>query len=270
MIDKAMQGEAKAKAEFAAASRRIATVFDNVRETAKSDHIRAKNEANTAPRERSQEGDRRCAAAMKPLIETGHIADEYRERLDELAAIYRKFKLDPEMPPPSRESYTKFEDPPGEILNRLTRMEPPLKILEGLIIPKSLKGANEAWIFILTTVIAVGLTAYLDLGFSGIAGAPSRASRSAGCSVPGSSGWQSPSSKRLYHAAATVARRRRRPECPLPLRKPGSPFGGTQAAGLAERGRPLGAKDNRARAIATGELVHITLSDLSMCSGVIP
>ena len=27
-------------------------------------------------------------------------------------------------------------------------MEPPLKILEGLIIPKSMKGAREAWVFI--------------------------------------------------------------------------------------------------------------------------
>src|SRR5436305_7029050 len=45
IIDAALKGEADAKAEFAAVSRRIASEFDGVRESAKTELSRAKNEA---------------------------------------------------------------------------------------------------------------------------------------------------------------------------------------------------------------------------------
>ena len=50
----------EAKAEFAAVSRRIASEFDGLRETAKTEHNRAKNEAASAARGRQQESRRRA------------------------------------------------------------------------------------------------------------------------------------------------------------------------------------------------------------------
>ena len=58
---------------------------------------------------------------MKPLIDAVAIADGFRKRLATLAAVYAKFKLNPEPPAPARESYSKFEDPVDEIFNRLAR-----------------------------------------------------------------------------------------------------------------------------------------------------
>ena len=162
IIDAALKGEARAKAEFAAVSRRIASEFDGVRESAKVELSRAKNEAATMLEAGQKKAAAEHAAAMKPLIDSMAIADGYRQRLATLAALYRKFKLNPEPPAPSRESYSKFEDPVDEILNRLTRMEGPLKILEGLIIPKTMMGAREAWVFCFTLPIALGLAMWFD------------------------------------------------------------------------------------------------------------
>ena len=70
---------------------------------------------------------------------------------------YRKFKLNPEAPAPTRESYDRYSDPSDELFTRLARMEPPLKLLEGLIIPKAMKGGREAWVFIFVILPLVGL-----------------------------------------------------------------------------------------------------------------
>ena len=110
VVDAAIQGEAKAKADFAAASRRIAAVFDNVRETAKQDYNQAKNDAAAALEAGHRKAVSDHAAAMRPLIESGEIADSFRSRLDAVAAAYGKFKLSAEPPLPSRESYTKYEE----------------------------------------------------------------------------------------------------------------------------------------------------------------
>ncbi len=162
IIDAALKGEARAKAEFAAVSRRIASEFDGVRENAKVELNRAKNEAATMLESGQKKAAAEHAAAMKPLIDSVAIADGYRHRLATLAALYRKFKLNPDPAAPARESYSKFEDPVDEILNRLTRMEGPLKILEGLIIPKTMMGAREAWVFCFTLPIALGLAIWFD------------------------------------------------------------------------------------------------------------
>jgi hypothetical protein len=170
IVDQAMAGEAGAKAEFAALSRQIATDFDVLRDTSRSDHNRARNDAAT----QLESGSRKAAAeykqALKPVHEAGQIADAFGERLAVLARDYAKFKLNPDPPAPTRETYTKFEKPGEEVFDRLAKMEPPLKILEGLIIPKLLKGAREAWVFIVPVVVCVSLALALSLELPGIAG----------------------------------------------------------------------------------------------------
>ena len=97
------------------------------------------------------------AAQTKPIDDCAGMADAYRQRLAVLAADYRKFKLNPEAPAPTRESYDRYSDPSDELFTRLARMEPPLKLLESLIIPKAMKGGREAWVFILVILPLVGL-----------------------------------------------------------------------------------------------------------------
>ena len=87
-----------------------------------------------------------------------------------LAADYAKFRLDPEPPAPTEEDLTKFDDPVDELFTRLSRMEPPLKLLEGLIIPKSMKGSREAWVFILVIGRSSGSPSLAGGGAAGIGG----------------------------------------------------------------------------------------------------
>ncbi len=170
IIDKGMMGEAKAKADFAASSRRIASEFDTFRETAKNQYNRARSDAS----KQLEAGNRKAATdhtdALKPLGEAVNIAEGFRDRLAALAADYGKFKLATEPPAPSRESYDKFTEPVNELFDRLAHMEPALKILEGLIIPKSMKGTREAWTFLVPFLICVGIAIALGLPAAGIGG----------------------------------------------------------------------------------------------------
>ena len=50
--------------------------------------------------------------ALKPLSDAMQLADGFRERQAVLADGYRKFKLNPDLPGPSRETYAKFEKTP--------------------------------------------------------------------------------------------------------------------------------------------------------------
>ncbi len=163
IIDAAIAGEATAKAEFAAASRKIATYFDSARGTAKSDYNTAKGDAIAAYESGQKKAAKENAAQSKPIDDCAKIADSHRARLAHLAAQYTKFHLDPEPPAPARESYDKFSEPGDELFTRLSRMEQPLRLLEGLIIPKSMMGAREAWVFILLIVLMVGLAIALGL-----------------------------------------------------------------------------------------------------------
>ena len=164
IIDAAIEGEAKAKTEFAAASRKIATAFRQPRaSTAKNEYSAAKAEAaatfdsgqKKAAKEHAEktEADRRLQPGSPTHSASGSLASP---------PITRKFRLDPEPPAPAPESYDKFNDPGDELFTRLARMEQPLKLLEGLIIPKSMKGAREAWIFIVLVVLMAGLALALD------------------------------------------------------------------------------------------------------------
>src|SRR5208337_4084984 len=167
IIDDAMAGEAKA--DFAASSRRIASEFDTLREKAKNEYNRARNDAAS----QLEAGNRKAATehtqALQPLSDAVKVSDCFRDRLATLAAEYGKFKLAPDLPAPSRESYSKFTEPVDELFDRLGRMEPAIKILEGLIVPKTMKGAREAWVFIVPLLICVGIAIVMELHAAGIA-----------------------------------------------------------------------------------------------------
>jgi DNA segregation ATPase FtsK/SpoIIIE-like protein len=163
IIDAAIEGEAKAKADFAAGSRKIATLFDSARETLRNDHNAAKAEGVANCESGQKQAAKEHAAKTKPIDDCAKLAESHRNRLAFLAAEYAKFRLNPEPPAPVRESYEKFSDPGNELFTRLSRMEQPLKLLEGLIIPKSMKRAREAWVFIVPILALVGLALALGL-----------------------------------------------------------------------------------------------------------
>jgi hypothetical protein len=161
VVDTALEGDAQAKAEFAASSRKIATLFDAARDQGKNDLAAAKADAIRAHDNGQKAAAKEHAAAMKPIDDSAAQAESMRRRLATLAADYAKFGLNPEPPAATEESYEKFADPGDELFTRLSRMEPPLKLLEALIIPKSMKGGREAWVFILLIGLCAGLAAAL-------------------------------------------------------------------------------------------------------------
>ena len=168
IIDDAMVGESKAKADFAASSRRIASEFDSLRESAKNEYNRARGDAAS----QLDAGNRKAATehtqALQPLSDALEVSDGFRARLAAVAAEYGKFKLVPDLPGPVRESYSKFTDPVDELFKRLGRMEPTIRILEGLIIPRTMKGAREAWVFIVPLLVCVGIAIVLEMPAAGI------------------------------------------------------------------------------------------------------
>jgi len=171
IVDAALSGEAKAKADFAAGSRRIATLFDSARDVAKNAYSQAKNEAAASFDSGQKKAAKEHAAQTKPIDDSARLADSFRVRLAALAASYTKFGLNPEAPAPARESYDRLSDPGDELFTRLSRMEPHLKLVEGLIIPKAMKGFREAWVFFFVILPLSGLAVLLDLGAYGIVGA---------------------------------------------------------------------------------------------------
>jgi hypothetical protein len=170
IVEAAMRGEAEAKQEFAEASRRIAREFDKVRESARSDLARARAAATSDAEAAQEKAHRGYAEAIRPVDELAQLADSHRRRLATLAADHTKLKLNPELPPPSEEYYSKYDDPVDELFNRLTRMEAPLKLLEGLIIPKLMIGTREVWLYLLVLGAVIGLAALAGGGPAGIGG----------------------------------------------------------------------------------------------------
>ncbi len=157
IVDAATSGERNAKGEFAAASRRLATLFDSARETARNQHTQAKTNAAAAFEGGLKKVAKEHADQIRPIDDSARLADSYRKRLATLADANRKFGLNPAAPSPTRESYDRYSDLSDELFTRLTRMDPPLKLLEGLIIPKAMQGAREAWVFILVILPIFGL-----------------------------------------------------------------------------------------------------------------
>ncbi len=152
-----MAGEASAKSEFAAGSRKIATMFDAARDTVNTEYASGKAQAAKNHDSSQKKAAKENAEKSKPIEDSAGLADSIRNRLAFLAAEYKKFKLDPNPPSAVTESYEKFSDPGDELFSRLARMDQPLRLLEGLIIPKSMKGGREAWVFILLIAIFAGL-----------------------------------------------------------------------------------------------------------------
>jgi len=163
IVDAAIQGESKAKAEFSANSRKIASTFDEVRDSARRDVNRAKAEAASTYETGMKKAAKEHAAKLKPIEDMSLTADSFRERLAIVAAEYTKFRLDPEPPKPVQESYTKFDDPEDELFTRLSRMDGPLRLVEKLLIPKVMKGAREAWVYLLLIVPLVGVAFAMEL-----------------------------------------------------------------------------------------------------------
>ena len=164
IVEEATAAESRAKTDFGDSSRRLAAEFDAHREKAKRDRARAEADANG-----DHESGRKVAAKeretqLRPVLDAREVLQSYRQRLAALAADYRKFDLDPEIPPPSRESYAKFDPPADELLKRITRMSEPLRLLEKLVIPKSMKGANEAWVYITAVALMLGFGAMIGVG----------------------------------------------------------------------------------------------------------
>ncbi|MDB5353035.1 MAG: eccC5 [Planctomycetota bacterium] len=164
IVDAALKGEAQAKSEFSSTSRRIATEFDTLKETARSEYSRDKSTAETIFAVNTKTATKKHAEETRPINEASAAAEEIRERLNTLAASYSKFGLTATLPPPTPETYSKYPDPLVELLSRQTKMEGPLKMLEGLVIPKMTKGSGAIWLYLITILIPVliagGLTAW--------------------------------------------------------------------------------------------------------------
>ena len=157
IVKAGMAGESSAKAEFAAASRKIATMFDAARDTVNNEYANGKTQAAQTHDSAQKKAARKNAENTKPIEDSAGLADSIRNRLAVLAASYTKFGLDPDPPAAVSESYEKFSDPGDELFTRLARMDQPLRRLEELIIPKSMKGGREAWVPILLISIFAGL-----------------------------------------------------------------------------------------------------------------
>jgi DNA segregation ATPase FtsK/SpoIIIE, S-DNA-T family len=168
VVDAALDGERKAKSEFAAASRKLATMFDGARDVARNEHTQGKADVASSFDSAQRKAGKEHAEKTKPIDDSARMANGFRERLGSLAAVYAKFKLKPEAPEPTRESYDRYSDPSDELFTRLARMETPLKLLEGLIIPKAMKGAGEAWVFVFVIVPLVGLALFMGLDMYGM------------------------------------------------------------------------------------------------------
>ena len=170
IVEGAMRGEAEAKNEFATSSRRIATDFDRARESARNEASRAKSEIAANFDNGQLKAAKEHSAAIKPILDLVRMADGLRDRLAAVAADYAKFGLNPEPPLPPRRITPSSQDPVDELFNRLARMEAPLKLLEGLLIPKSMKGRREAWIYIVVIGLMVGIGVMAGGGAAGIGG----------------------------------------------------------------------------------------------------
>src|SRR5271166_1399493 len=170
LVEKYQSLDREARSDFAASSRRIASEFDSLRESVKNEYNRARNDAASQLEAGNHKAATEHTQALQPLSSALEVSDGFRARLATVAAEYAKFKLVPDLPAPSRESYSKFTEPVDELFKRLGRMEPTIKILEALIIPKTMKGAREAWVFIVPLLVCAGIAIEMELQAAGIAG----------------------------------------------------------------------------------------------------
>ncbi len=154
IIDAALAGEADAKSEFARASRKIASDFDSTREKARNQLARDRADASALFELTERAAVNKHAERIAPINNSLKIVESMRDRLAAVFADYAKFGLDEPPTTPTRETY-KTDDLTGLLIDRLAKLEPSLKLLEELFIPKSLKGRRFLWIFIVIAVLVV-------------------------------------------------------------------------------------------------------------------
>ena len=156
IVEAAMRGEAEAKNEFATSSRKIAQDFDRAREATKNDANRGKSEAAASFENGQVKAAQEHSAAVKPILDLIRMADGLRDRLATIAADYAKVKLNTEAPIPVRGELLQVRRPGRRAVQPPLPDGGPLKLLEGLIIPKVLKGQSEVWIYVVVILLMVG------------------------------------------------------------------------------------------------------------------
>jgi len=147
VVDTAIAREAEAKSEFARASRKIASEFDATREKAKAEFARDRSDAAAGFDAGERSAAAAYAAARKPVDDAARIRNSMRARLDAVYADYRAFGLADPPATPARET-RRSDDPVDALFDRLARAEKPLALLEGLVIPKAMKGYRFVWVIV--------------------------------------------------------------------------------------------------------------------------
>ena len=154
ITDASIAGDAAAKGEFARESRKIAAEFDAAREKARGDHQKAKSRALAEAETGERDAQAHHASDRKPIDEAARLLESRRARLDALFADYRQFGL-PEPPTaPTRGAY-RPDDAIAKVFDRLHKLEPNLAMLEGLAIPKLMKGKGQFAVLVVPFALAV-------------------------------------------------------------------------------------------------------------------
>jgi DNA segregation ATPase FtsK/SpoIIIE, S-DNA-T family len=154
VTDASIASETAAKDEFAKASRKLASEFDASREQARGDHAKARARATADFESGEKHAASAYATARKPIDDATKLIESRKTRLLEMYEDYKHFGLPeaPTLPTHTRGSH-KTEDPLEKVFDRLQKLEPNLALLEGLVIPKSMKGKRYLWIFFFLTLL---------------------------------------------------------------------------------------------------------------------
>ena len=156
ITDASIAAENAAKDEFARASRKLASEFDALREQARSDHAKARARATADSEAAERQATTEYSSGRKPIDEAARLVESRKARLAALFEDYKHFGLPeaPTAPTPTRGSQ-KAEAPLDKVFDRLQKLEPNLELLEGLAIPKSMKGKRFFWLFPILFVLLV-------------------------------------------------------------------------------------------------------------------
>ena len=156
ITDASIAAETSAKDEFAKASRKIASDFDANREQARSDHAKARARATAEFESAEKQAAIEYAASRKPIDDATRLIESRKARLAALFEDYQHFGLPeaPTAPTPTRGPH-KPEEALDKVFDRLQKLEPNLALLEGLVIPKSMKGKRFVWLFAILFLASV-------------------------------------------------------------------------------------------------------------------
>ena len=142
-------GQATAKAEFSKVSRKLAGDFDRAREDAKKAHDDSRWEAGTVFDAAEKGNKDRDAEYKKRLKEAVGGLDDQRERTGFVVDRSKKFGIAEISPLPSMQVF-KTDEPIGLLVDKISKVEPELRLLEGLAIPKAMAGrGGDLGLFVL-------------------------------------------------------------------------------------------------------------------------